>query len=189
MDKIYFIAAYTAKFLIFLVLVAPTSILAQTGSPAKSDYIIKQVNFGVGNVGLTETIYDLENPSEDDDIDLDHLKSLIFDNVPTIFLINRNIQDENEKFPQRLISDVNSLYLLEGENERIRSVKLLQIDIYQNQENSSVRLNPEKLAGLNNLTHVFIKSNFALTKEEVNQMVSGFNKGDLILLYQVNTNF
>lgn len=189
MDKIYFISAYTAKFLIFLFLVAPISILAQNGSTAKSDYIIKQVNFGNGNAGLTETMHDLKNPSEDDDIDLDHLKSLIFDNVPTLFLINRNIQDEAEKFPQRLISDSNSLYLLEEENERIRSVKLLQIDINQTQEKSSVRLNPEKLAGLNNLTHVFFKSNVPLTKEEVIQMVSGFNKGDLILLYQVNSNF
>jgi hypothetical protein len=165
-----------------------TSLLAQV--LIKSGLKIKQVHFNNNVSGISETVYDLDLQSQDDpDFDLGQLKSLIQDNVPTIYLSENRIIDDNGENPIRLISDGNSLSLLEDQNEKYRTVKFLQVDLSQIGEKSQVKLDPEKLRAFSNLVFVFIKSTIPLTKEEVNLMLSGYELGDVVLLYQVNSNF
>ena len=189
MKKIYSSLAILAKLFILLFCAIPTFVLAQNTSSSQNDFILKQVNQGNGNSALSETSIDLQHPTDDDELDLVQLKSLIFDNIPTIYIVNRNVQDSEESFPQRLISDVSSLGVLSDDGNKTRTIKLLQVNINQIQEKNLVRLNQSNLEGFKNLTHIFIKSTVSLSKEEVSQMISGFENGDVVLLYQVNSNF
>jgi hypothetical protein len=181
--------ALSAKLFILLFWAIPNIIIAQNNSLGKNDFTIRQIILENGSLGFTETQYDLQNPSDDDEIDLNLLKSLIFDNVPTIFFVNQKIEDSNENFPQRLVSDANSIGMLTRDEEKIRTVKLLQININQTQEKSAVKLSTRNLGGFKNLTHIFIKSIFPLSKEDLTQMVSGYTNPDVIIVYQINSNF
>jgi hypothetical protein len=113
----------------------------------------------------------------------------VYDNLPTIIIKDANIQTVGEGFPQNITVDVHSFSLLKSENEIFRTVKLLQINIRSISEKSALRINLQDLKSFSNLAYIFINSEIPLTSEEVEFMVSGFEEGDIILLYQVNSNF
>lgn len=119
----------------------------------------------------------------------DFLKSLVYDNVPSIIIKDSNVQIVGEGFPQKVTVDTNSFWALTSENEIFRTVKLLQINLDSAAEKSALRINLGNLKSFSNLAYIFINSKIALTSEEVQMMVSGFDEGDFILLYQVNSNF
>lgn len=180
--------ALQAFFFICLFFAQPSILLAQNSED--TGLIIRQVHFGSSSTGASETSYDLNSQNESEsDFDLELIKSMIQDNIPTIFLSGSDLKDENEKNPVRLITDANSLSMLENQNPRFRSIKFLQVDINQVRDKSLVILDSEKLKAFSNLSFVFIKSNIPLSKEEVNLMLKGYDQGDVVLLYQVNSNF
>jgi hypothetical protein len=117
------------------------------------------------------------------------LESLIFDNVPSILVKESNIQIVGEGFPQKLTTDINSISVLNTENSIFRTVKILQINLGNESEKSALRIKMENLKSFSNLAYIFINSDIPLTSEEVDLMVSGFEEGDIILLYQFNSNF
>lgn len=119
----------------------------------------------------------------------DFLRSLVNDNVPTILIKDSAIQFGGEGFPQKVSTDVKSISTLESENNIFRTVKLLQINLGSDSEKSALRINLENLKGFSNLAYIFINSEIPLTAEEVGIMVTGFEEGDVILLYRVNSNF
>jgi hypothetical protein len=166
----------------------PSEASAQNTVSYTSDEIIKHVFIG-DDSRLTETAYNLRNTDQNGELDLVLLKSLVFDNVPTIFFKEQKVINENKSYPQRLITDINSLGLLRSVGNEIRTIKILQIELTQIREKSSLRLKTEDLSNLSNLNYLLIKTTFPITKEEVSQMFSGFVDGDIILLYQVNSSF
>lgn len=119
----------------------------------------------------------------------EYLKKLVFDHVPTIFIKDSNIKILGEGFPQKVAVDFNSIAALKPENDIFRTVKLLQINLGSTSEKSALRINQEDLKSFSNLVYIFINSEIALTQAEADLMVSGFEEGDIILLYQVSSNF
>jgi len=117
------------------------------------------------------------------------IKSLVYDNVPTVILKGSKIQIIGESFPQKVSADISSLSLLKSENNIFRTAKLLQINLGIESEKSVLRINLEELKSFSNLVYIFINSEIPLTSQEVDMMVTGFEEGDVILLYQVNSNF
>lgn len=191
MKKFNIILACRAIFFFLLALASPSITYAQNAGSKVSEFLLTQVHFGNVSSGIKETkidFGDLENLQENV-IDIENLKNLVFENVPTVFHRRGQSQDGSENLPQRLITDAASLSTLEIQNENWRTVKLLQIDLTQSQDKTLVRLSPQKLKSFSNLSYILIKSSFPLTKEEVSQMISGYEDGDLVLLYQINSNF
>jgi hypothetical protein len=117
------------------------------------------------------------------------LLHLVFDNIPTIIIKDSNIQTVGEGFPQKLSLDINSISALGLENNIFRTVKLLQINLGNESEKSALRINLEKLNSFSNIAYILIHSDIPLTSEEVEKMFTGFQEGDIVLLYQVNSNF
>jgi hypothetical protein len=191
MLKINATIAYVAIFFFWINLGLPFNGFAQNSGTNTSGFIINQVHLGDLPSGIKETKIDFGNLEklQDNDIDLDNLYTLAFENVSTVFFKQGQSQNDDVNIPQRLISDVASLTSRDFQNGNWRTVKLLQIDLTQSQDKSLVRLSPLKLKAFSNLTYILIKSNFPLNKEEVSQMLSGYSEGDLILLYQINSNF
>lgn len=126
---------------------------------------------------------------EEGEQNTEYIKSLVYDNLPTIIIKDSNIQTVGEGFPQKVTVDVHSFSLLKSENDIFRTVKLLQINLGNNSEKSALRINLEDLKSFSNLGYIFITSEIPLTSEEVELMVRGFEEDDIILLYQVNSNF
>jgi hypothetical protein len=119
----------------------------------------------------------------------DLLKSLVYDNVPTVILTDSKTQLVGEGFPQKVSSNTNSLSSLKSENNIFRTVKLLQINLNNETEKSALRINISELEGFSNLVYILINSEVPLTSEEVENMVNGNEEGDVILLFQINSNF
>lgn len=189
MKKFSMTIAFEAIFLILLV--CPFVAYAQSSGLGNSGFVISQVHFGENAKGVRESKIDFENPSLETKASFDHeyLSKLIFGNVSTTYIKDNLTAEESEALPQRLLIDAGSLTLLEEKNENWRTVKLIQIDLSLSQNKSLVRLSPQKLKSFNNLSFILIKSSVQLTKEEVYMMVEGYEEGDLILLYQGNSNF
>jgi hypothetical protein len=82
-----------------------------------------------------------------------------------------------------------SLSNVKAESSQNRAVKFLQINLENADEKGRVRLNPSTLASFINLQYVFIQSQVDLTPSEVSAMVSGYEDGDIVLLFQVVSNF
>jgi len=119
----------------------------------------------------------------------DYLKNLVYDNIPTIIIKDSNIKIVGEGFPQKVSVDFSSIAALELENDIFRTVKLLQINLGSTSEKSALRINLEDLKSFSNIAYIFINSEIPLTQAEAEMMVTGFEEGDIILLYQVNSNF
>jgi hypothetical protein len=117
------------------------------------------------------------------------VRSLIYDNGPAVLLKDSKIQILGDGFPQKISTEIGSFPTLKSGNDIFRTIKLLQVNLSSNSEKSALRLNMEELKGFSNLAYVFINSEIPLTSEEVEMMVTGFEEGDLILLFQVNSNF
>jgi len=188
MKKFNSAIAKVAILFFWLFLVIPSKVFAQSTAQGKPDLIIKHVFIG-DDSSLSETVYNLNDPDSKGELDLVQLKSLVFDNVPTIFFKEQTVVYDDKPYPQRLISDINSIGLLKSSGKEIRTIKILQIELAQNLEKSLLRLKTEDLSNLNNLSYLLIKSPFPISKEEVSLMFSGFVEGDIILLYQVNSSF
>jgi len=121
--------------------------------------------------------------------DSEHLQKLIFDHVPTIMIKNNEVLLMDEGYPQKVICDAASIKTLTIENKGFRTVKLLQIDLSTANQKSGVRLSPETLMHFPNLSHILISSIVPLSPQEVDQMLSGYQDGDIILLYQIINDF
>ncbi len=119
----------------------------------------------------------------------DYLKTLVFDHVPSIIIKDSNIKIVGEGFPQKVSVDFRSIAALESENDIFRTVKLLQINLGSTSEKSALRINLEDLKSFSNIAYIFINSEIPMTQAEAEMMVTGFEEGDIILLYQVNSNF
>ncbi|MCH6200130.1 hypothetical protein MMU07_11090 [Aquiflexum sp. LQ15W] len=117
------------------------------------------------------------------------IKNLVFENIPTVLLKDSKIQTLGEGFPQKVSSDISSLELLKSENNIFRTVKILQINLGSEAEKSALKINLSELKGFSNLVYIFINSETSLSPDEVDRMVSGYEDGDVIVLFQVNTNF
>jgi hypothetical protein len=126
---------------------------------------------------------------EEGDNNTGFLKSLVFDNVPTIIIKDSKTQIVGEEFSQKVSTDISSIPTLGSENNNFRTIKLLQVNLGNDSEKSALRITPENLKGFSNLAYIFINSDIPLTSVEVERMVTGFEEGDVILLYQVNSNF
>lgn len=121
--------------------------------------------------------------------DTENLKKLIFEHVPTIFIQNNEVSFLDKGFAQKLICDVSSLKILETENSDFRTVKLIQVELRTSEEKSRIRLSPESLKFFPNVSKILISSMVPLSIQEVNQMLNGYQEGDIILLYQINNDF
>lgn len=117
------------------------------------------------------------------------IRGFVFDNVPTATWKQGMIVAAAPQNAQKLVTDVVSLTILKGESSQNRAVKFLQINLENADEKGRVRLNPSTLASFINLQYVFIQSQVDLTPSEVSAMVSGYEDGDIVLLFQVVSNF
>ncbi len=112
--------------------------------------------------------------------------SLLTEVTSTLTLHKRNIIADEEPYPQKLTTDFASLALLKEPNAKFRSVKGLEIKISQVAEIGQIKLDPEALRHFPNLSYVLITSEVPLEVAQVDQMVVGFEPGDIVLLYQVS---
>jgi hypothetical protein len=126
---------------------------------------------------------------EEGEKNTDFLRNIVFDNVTTIIIADSKTQIVGEGFPQKVSTDINSIPTLGSGNNIFRTVKLLQINLGIDSEKSALRINPENLKGFSNLAFILINSEIPLTSEDVESMVTGIEEGDIVLLYQVNSNF
>ncbi|MCH6233971.1 hypothetical protein [Cognataquiflexum rubidum] len=146
--------------------------------------------FGPLTEGYTQKAYLIDEfVKEAGEKNTDYLKNLVYDNVTTIVIKDSNIKMVGEGFPQKVSVDINSIATLKSENDIFRTVKLLQINLGSTSEKSALRINLEDLKSFSNIAYIFINSEIPLTQAEAEMMVTGFEEGDIILLYQVNSNF
>jgi hypothetical protein len=117
------------------------------------------------------------------------VKGFVFENVPALTWRQGAIAGQVAQNTQKLVTDVASVKQVISDNTQHRYVKFLQINIENAGEKGQVRLNPELLGSFTNLQYVFIQSQVSLTAAEVSAMVSGYEEGDVVLLYQVVSNF
>lgn len=117
------------------------------------------------------------------------VKGFVFDNVPAVSWKQGLLAADAPQNAQKLITDVTSLSNVKAEISQNRSVKFLQINLENTGEKGQVRLNPDNLGSFINLQYVFIQSQVALSPAEVNAMFTGYEEGDIVLLYQVVSNF
>jgi hypothetical protein len=116
----------------------------------------------------------------------EYLQSLLYDNVPSILISNKGIQEVRTGYPQRASVDAPDLNAVSKSEESFRSIKLLQINISNEEDKSNIRLTPELLNNFFNLYYVFIHSTVPLTQSEVSSMVSGFDENQYVFLFSVN---
>lgn len=117
------------------------------------------------------------------------VKGFVFDNVPAVSWKQGILTADAPQNAQKLITDVTSLSNVKAENSQNRSVKFLQINLENTGEKGQVRLNPDNLGSFINLQYIFVQSQVALSPAEVNAMVTGYEEGDIVLVYQVVSNF
>jgi hypothetical protein len=116
-----------------------------------------------------------------------YLQSLVYDNIPSIMISSDGIKEVKPGYPQKATVDASVLRYISQADDIFRTVKLLQINIANDQEKSSLRLRPELLKNFFNLYYVLINSTIPLTQAEVSAMVSGFEEGQYIILFSVNS--
>ncbi|WP_194973600.1 hypothetical protein [Aquiflexum lacus] len=117
----------------------------------------------------------------------EYLQTLLYDNVPAILIRSGGIQEVRSGFPQRASVDASDLGSVANSEDIFRTVKLLQVNLTKEQDKSGLRLNPDMLKNFFNLYYVLINSTIPLTQEEVSAMVSGFEEGQYIFLFTVNS--
>jgi hypothetical protein len=117
----------------------------------------------------------------------EYLQTLLYDNVPAILISSEGIQELRSGFPQRASVDASDLRSVTKADELFRTVKLLQVNLTKEQEKSAMRLNPELLKNFFNLNYILINSTIPLTQEEVFSMLSGFEEGQYVVLFTVNS--
>ncbi|WP_373523292.1 hypothetical protein [Aquiflexum sp.] len=117
----------------------------------------------------------------------EYLQTLLYDNVPAILISSEGIQEVRSGYPQRATLDASSLGSVSNAYELFRTVKLLQVNLTKEQDKSALRLNPELLKNFFNLNYVLINSTIPLTQAEVSSMVSGFEEGQYVILFTVNS--
>lgn len=111
---------------------------------------------------------------------------LLTEGSSSLTLNKKNIIADEDPYPQTLTTDFASLTLLKEPNAKFRSVKGIEIKISQVAEIGQLKLDPEALSQFPNLSYVLITSEVPLEVAQVDQMVVGFEPGDIVLLYQVS---
>jgi hypothetical protein len=111
-------------------------------------------------------------------------KQILYENTAALFIESGVIQENSNAFPQKLVTDASSLLLLESEDARYKSVKVLEIKISQESDKNKIRLDTNKLRRFTNLAYVLITSEIEITTNEVTGMLTGFDPGDIILIYK-----
>lgn len=124
---------------------------------------------------------------EEGEEETETLRSIIFDNVPTIYGKEGRQKQSDQEFPQKLMTDVASLGILENENPDFRTVKLIEVEITNASEKSMVRLTRDKLRNFVNLQYVLISSQVEINSSEVDAMLSGYQPGDIVQIYRIFT--
>lgn len=117
----------------------------------------------------------------------EYLQTLLYDNVPAILISNEGIQEVRSGYPQRASLDASYLGSIANTDDLFRTVKLLQVNLTKEQDKSALRLNPEVLKNFFNLNYVLINSTVPLTQAEVSSMVTGFEEGQYVILFTVNS--
>lgn len=117
----------------------------------------------------------------------EYLQALLYDNVPAVIISGEGIQKVRTGYPQRATLDASYLGSVSNPDDLFRSVKLLQVNLTKEQDKSALRLNPEQLNNFFNLYYVLINSAVPLTQEEASSMISGFEEGQYIFLFTVNS--
>lgn len=117
------------------------------------------------------------------------VKAFVFGNMPAVSWKKGLAAADAPQSAQKLITDVASLTNVQVEGAQNRSVKFLQVNLENAAEKGQVRLNPNVLGSFVNLQYVFIQSQVNLTPAEVSAMVTGYEDGDIVLLFQVVSNF
>ncbi len=116
-----------------------------------------------------------------------YLQSLVYDNIPSIMISSDGIKEVKAGYPQRATVDASTVGSVSTANDIFRTVKLLQINIANEREKSSLKLKPELLNNFINLYYILINSSVPLSQAEVSAMVSGFEEGQYIILFSVNS--
>lgn len=117
----------------------------------------------------------------------EYLQTLLYDNVPAILINSEGIQEVRSGYPQRVTIEAPYIGTVSNTDDIFRTVKLLQINLTREQDKTSIRLNPELLKNFFNLYYVLINSTIPLTQEEVSAMTSGFEEGQYVFLFTVNS--
>ncbi|WP_373493597.1 hypothetical protein [Aquiflexum sp.] len=117
----------------------------------------------------------------------EYLQTLLYDNVPAIVISGEGIQEVRSGYPQRATIDASQIGSVSNPDDLFRTVKLLQVNLTKEQDKAALRLNPELLRNFFNLYYVLINSTVPLTQAEVSSIVSGFEEGQYIFLFTVNS--
>jgi hypothetical protein len=116
-----------------------------------------------------------------------YLQSLVYDNIPSIIISSDGIKEVKAGYPQKATVDASALGAISQANDIFRTVKLLQINIASEQDKAGLRLRPEMFNNFFNLYYILINSSVPLSQGEVSAMVSGFEEGQYIILFSVNS--
>lgn len=114
----------------------------------------------------------------------DRLFQLVYGQLPTISVIGGQKTYPLEKHPQKIFTDVKSLNQLFAEDQKYRTVKMIQVHIKSDSEKSSMKLKKEMLKDFINLESILIQSDVPITHSDISQMISGLEDKEILVLYQ-----
>ena len=117
----------------------------------------------------------------------EYLQTLLYDNVPAILISSEGIQEVRSGYPQRASVDAPQLGSISNGDDLFRTVKLLQINLNRSQDKSAIQLTPDLLGNFFNLNYVLINSTVPLTQSEVAAMFTGFEEGQYVILFTINS--
>jgi hypothetical protein len=112
------------------------------------------------------------------------LYQLVYEQAPTISVIDSQKTYPVEKYPQKLFLDVISLNQLFVEDQKYRTVKIIQLHIKSDLEKSSIKLEKEMLKDFINLECILIQSDIQITHSEISKMVLDLDDKEILILYQ-----
>lgn len=152
-------------------------------------FVIATLLFSVPAAVYGQEAVKLEKFLEEKSNNKEVVRGFVFENIPAVSWKEGALVTEPAQTAQKLITDVVSLSQVTDDSPQNRSVKFLQINIENGAEKGRVRLTPRDLASFVNLQYVFIQSQVALTASEASAMVSGYEDGDIVLLFKVISNY
>lgn len=117
----------------------------------------------------------------------DRLYKLFLGHEHKILISNRQKSYPDSDFPQILEVDANSISELAIGDPKFRTIKLVSIRLDGESSKSKIRITPQVLKAFPTVQYILITSDVPVTESEVRTMVSGFQAGIMIVLFQVSS--
>tara|TARA_R110002050_G_scaffold287932_1_gene439456 strand:+ start:2291 stop:2761 length:471 start_codon:yes stop_codon:yes gene_type:complete len=153
--------------MIFFMVVTVTTALSQSVN-----------EFGVRIVQMKQS------PEGDIRLDNARFESLTTELHPNLYIEKEGIKAFGGRAPVCAFVEVESLGQIYDEHPLFREIELLTIKL-RNSNGLHTPINLSLLAGFQNLKYILIRSEFACTEEQVENMITG-SKADIIVCYTIS---